>query len=127
MSNIKSHQFKAILDDAIAGKSVLPNIVEIQDPREALFYIYRCMGAGHQPYKFWLAERKATYYPKVFTNVGGMGSSFDGSGAIIWQDKAYKFHMCDHNWDESGANRLRGWHPKRCTKCGFDASIDSGD
>lgn len=139
---LKSHQFKDILDQAIESKGevALPNCVKIEDPTEALKAISYGRYYENGAYQFRTREfdpplngrqtHEIVYYPKIFTNHVGMGSGFsgfDGSGTILSGGNAYKFHMCDHDWDESGANHSRGWHPKRCKKCGVDASIDSGD
>lgn len=131
MSNVRSTEFQAILDAILSDKqpaTFLPNIKQIEDPKEALKAIGTCLGKNYQPYSLMIEERHKTWYPKVFTRTGGMGSNFTGEGVVLTSDgKAYSFMMCEHFWDESGANHSRGWHPKRCRKCGFDASIDSGD
>lgn len=131
MSNVRSTEFQAILDAAMVDKRdqvPLPNVVEIEDPKKALEVLGRSLGKMYMPYAFMINERNRAYYPRIFTDTAGMGSGFPGSGAILTtQGKVYSFFMCEHDWDESGANHSRGWHPKRCKKCGFDASIDSGD
>ena len=123
------------------GKIALPNVKEITDPAEGLRAIAGSRKLQDSPYHFLIRTfdpplngvqtREVTYYPKIFTNSAGMGSRFDGSGVILVgshpKAKVFTFAFCEHEWDESGANHNRGWHPKRCTKCGFDASIDSGD
>lgn len=39
-----------------------------------------------------------------------------------------KFKLCDHaKVTGAGANPQRGWHPGRCSKCGLDMTVDSGD
>jgi hypothetical protein len=142
MSNVKSSQFKDILEAAINsnGEIALPNSVLIEDPAEALRLISSGQYYENNTYKMRLREfdppldgrqtHEVGWYPKIFTNHVGMGagfSGFDGSGVVLCSGKVYKFSMCQHDWDESGANHSRGWHPKRCRKCGVDASIDSGD
>lgn len=138
MSNVRSSQFWEILEKAINsdGELVLPNSTKVEDPVEALKLISYGRYHEHRAYKMRLQEfdppkgrqtHEIGYYPKIFTNRVGMGSAFDGSGIILSSGTAYTFRMCDHDWDESGANHSRGWHPKRCKKCGVDASIDSGD
>lgn len=138
MSNVKSHEFKAILDAAIEsdGKIALPNCVKVEDPAEALKYINNGRYYEQKAYRLRTLEfdpprdrqtHEIVWYPKIFTDHVGMGSRFAGSGTILAGGNAYRFHMCEHSWDESGANHMRGWHPSICRKCGVDASIDSGD
>jgi len=138
MSNIKYTQFKDILEEAInsGGKIALPNSVLIEDSAEALRLISTGRYYESKAYRMRLQEfdppigrqtHEIGYYPKIFTLHVGMGSVFSGDGIVLASGKAYRFRMCEHNWNESGANHMRGWHPKRCTKCGVDASIDSGD
>ena len=39
-----------------------------------------------------------------------------------------RFAICKHKSVEgAGANHQRGWHPAKCSKCGLDMSVDSGD
>lgn len=141
-------QFRDRLEEVLKsdGKLCLPNIKEITDAQEALNLINYTSAAEknkvNTPYRFRIRNfdlprngvqtHETCWYPKIFLNSGGMGSNFDGSGVILTsgyqgKGKVYTFAMCEHMWDESGANHSRGWHPKVCTKCGFDASIDSGD
>lgn len=140
MSNVKHIDFQRILDEAIQskGEKCLPNVTPIEDPLEALRAISALHKMAETPYQFRIREfdpplngrqtHEMAWYPKIFLTTVGMGGTFDGSGVILAnQGKVYRFFMCEHVWDESGARRERGWHPKRCTKCGVDASIDSGD
>jgi hypothetical protein len=144
MSSVRSTDFQNILDEAIRLKQPLPNIKEIADPQEALNVInrgrpidksvYEMTIQNFDPPKNGIQTTERAWYPKIFLNSGGMGGQFDGSGSILCipsgrahNARVFTFTMCEHEWDESGANHSRGWHPKRCKKCGFDASIDSGD
>lgn len=134
------------LEDVLGsnGKLALPNVEEVTDPVEGLNHIARASNTlksevkvyqmrvqNFDPPRGGVQTNEVTYYPKIFLNGKGMGGSFDGSGAMLVggypKSRVFTFFMCDHDWDESGANHNRGWHPKRCKKCGFDASIDSGD
>ena len=131
--------FEGRLDQALLsdGKICLPNVKEIEDPIKALSMISSARILRDIPYRFRVREfdpplngkqtHMIAYYAKIFTSAGGMGGRFDGQGVIISGTKAFHFQMCEHDWDTSGANHTRGWHPKVCRKCGFDASIDSGD
>lgn len=141
MARSKLHlEFPAKLDELLRPSATesFPNLKLIEDPSEALKQICSAHGAIHEPYSLILIIDKATtqrmYYPKVFCNTKGMGSQFDGSGVILgdwdWhtsKNAVYTFEFCEHDWDTSGANHIRGWHPQVCRKCGFDASIDSSD
>lgn len=136
--------FPNILDMALQseGLQCLPNVKEIEDPLDALQALSSASNKpAPVPYRFRIREfdpplpsgqkHETAYYPKIFLNTKGMSGRFDGSGVILAnignKARAFSFHMCEHEWDESGANHSRGWHPKVCKKCGFDASIDSGD
>lgn len=142
-------QLKAILDSK--EELCLPNVKEVTDPQEALNLINRAyIKFPHEsPYYFLVQTfdppkefypgnfqtREVAYRPRIWLNGGGMGNRFDGSGVFMCtpsgrndgKARVFTFAFCEHEWDESGANHSRGWHPKVCTKCGFDASIDSGD
>lgn len=120
------------------GKVALPNMKEATDPAEALKQLSLMWPySGKLPYRLLVGQvlaRSGThmitevlYWPRVFLHTSGMASAFDGSGMVLSSGRAFTFNMCDHEWDCSGANHSRGWHPKQCVKCGFDASIDSGD
>lgn len=143
--SIRHTEFEQLLEQALTsnGKEVLPNVKEIVHPVEALRAInscsYRVLGFK-RPYQFRIRNfdpprgeqtHEIAYYPKFFLREDGMSGQFDGSGVILasieGEPRVYSFAMCEHVWDVTGANHSRGWHPKRCTKCGFDASIDSGD
>lgn len=139
MSNVKCGQFKDILEAAInsKGEIALPNSVLVEDPNEGLRLISMGRYYENSAYQMRLREfdpplngrqtHEMGWYPKIFTHHVGMSGAFSGDGVVLCNGKVYKFGMCQHEWDESGANHSRGWHPKRCRKCGVDASIDSGD
>lgn len=139
---MKHTEFEQELEKVLQsdGQLMLPNVKEIQNPLDILKAIAGNNKLVKSPYRFKVFEYDppldtgqkwiSTWYPKIFLNLNGMGSRFDGSGTILvagHPPRAFTFHMCEHSWDESGANHSRGWHPKVCTKCGFNASIDSGD
>lgn len=146
MVRSKLHElFDQQLQDVLASKGTkcLPNVKLVEDPQEALNLINRATAGLTGCYNFRIQEfdppkdgiqtHQNTWYPKIFLNGRGMGGRFDGSGVILasvghqGQSAVFTFAMCEHSWDQSGANHSRGWHPAVCTKCGFDASIDSGD
>jgi hypothetical protein len=120
------------------GKLCLPNVEEITQHEHVIRQLchmnqftdikpYRFLIREYDPPKNGTQTKEAGWYPKIFLNTRGMAGRFDGSGIILCNNKAWSFHFCDHVWDESGSNHNRGWYRKVCTKCGFDASIDSGD
>lgn len=120
-------QLEQLLDQKASPIHTFPNVQQVEGEK-ALRLIAQCHGKVYQPYSIKLGERHVIWHAKVFTHRAGMAGRFDGMGVILASDgKAYRFHMCEHTWDTSGANHQRGWHPQWCTKCGFDASIDSGD
>lgn len=142
MRSKEYEKFQELFDEVVNSnaRKAFPNVVEILDPQEALNVLNRT--SSHlgltSPYYFKIQDLvhpriEVTWYPKIFRNAEGMGGRFDGSGVILTSPRhdgvarVFTFHFCAHEWDESGANHSRGWHPKVCRKCGFDASIDSGD
>ncbi len=148
MSNVRYTEFENILTEALRLKQALPNVKEVTDFQEALNIInrgsklyrpeekpiYEMTVETFDPPKNGTQTHSRAWYPKIFLNGAGMSGNFDGSGAILCTPsggghnaRVFTFAICEHSWDESGANHSRGWHPKRCKKCGFDASIDSGD
>lgn len=145
--SILSHEFEDKFREIVGseGKLKLPNCVLVEDAQEGLNFISRSHAKVEfkPPFQLLLREfdlpinhhqtKEVCLYPKFFFNSRGMSGRFDGSGYVLASpghvDKAqvYSFFFCDHDWDETGANHSRGWHPARCKKCGFNASIDSGD
>lgn len=125
------------------GKLCFPNVKEVTDPQEGLNLINRSNMSSWKPYELRIQNfdppkngtqtHEVAWYPKIFLNTKGMAGKFDGSGVILASPRhdgvarVFTFAICEHEWDQSGANHQRGWHPAYCTKCGFDASIDSGD
>lgn len=143
---MRSTEFQDKLNELLNTGKILPNVKEITDTQEALNLINRayCTKVEFKtPYQMKVQEfdpprghqtHEVCYYPRIWFNGVGMGGVWDGSGVFMCTPsgrdhnaRVFTFHFCDHEWDESGANHSRGWHPKRCKKCGVDASIDSGD
>jgi len=130
---IRAPQFTPELDRILAsnGKELLPNLEPIPDPAEALLAIARTRGMyPNPPYQLKL-NHGIGYHPKIFLNTDGMRDEIEGSGVVLFSGwpaaRAFRFAFCRHEWDTSGGNPSRGWHPKHCIHCRFDASIDSGD
>ncbi len=77
-------------------------------------------------------RRQCRYF--LITNQGG---SYTGEGYCLFsayengysQTRLVRVAICDHKrhgystFDE----RQRGWHKAKCTECGLDMSVDSGD
>lgn len=68
----------------------------------------------------------------------GQGGQLYGSGVVAWTcwdhenrrpgAAGLRFAICKHTKvDSAGADHMRGWHPGKCSKCGLDMTIDSGD
>ncbi len=125
---MKSDDFDRILThEILMGKMPVPNLKRVDKLEEASRLIATASGEMYAPDQVKLGEQQMAYYPKVFTTAGGMAGNFTGEGVIVSDDGVWEFTLCEHDWNTKGANPNRGWHPCRCRKCGFDASIDSGD
>jgi hypothetical protein len=63
--------------------------------------------------------------------VYGNGGFYDRSDPDKWvgtPPTAWRVAICKHEKVEgAGARPNFGWHPGRCTKCGMDMTVDSGD
>lgn len=79
------------------------------------------------------AAVKATHNPSE--PAGNLAAAVLDMEAATWKEKecalpsAWLLSICKHEIVDSSnaAGRMRGWHPKRCSKCGIDLSIDSSD
>jgi hypothetical protein len=125
--------FDAQIKEIIAGKIALPNVAEFVGDIGAAILYFRNMHAGAA----LMPDGKKEWNARFFLDYG-QGGAFHGSGIVAWtawsneaqamRAVAVRFSICDHNQVEgAGANHSRGWHPSRCTKCGLDMSVDSGD
>lgn len=122
----------------MAGKAELPNMKELS--LEQGIAAIACGGGmlarpGVEYVKIPGSQRMSGVWARYFL-IATQGGSFDGTGYVIWYDsskhpavgRVAKFAICDHvKEDGAGADHSRGWHPGRCTKCGLDMSVDSGD
>ena len=124
-------QFDGQVKDIIAGTVPLPNMSAIEGDVGAKILHYREMLCGKA-----LLPNGASKWPARFFLDYGQGGQAYGSGIAVWAEWKYgacravgsKFAICDHKPIEgAGANHSRGWHPARCSKCGLDMSVDSGD
>jgi hypothetical protein len=69
-------------------------------------------------------------YYRPFYSKHDDGTDWLGASAYFSVEQAEKYVLegaCLHDFDTSGSNPSRGWHRAVCRKCGFDASVDSGD
>lgn len=124
-------RFDEHIKEIIAGKVPLPNVAVIDRDVGASILHYREMHCGAA----LLDAFSKKWNARFFLDYGQGGQSY-GSGIAAWtewKDGAYravgmKFAICDHKQVEgANANHSRGWHPARCSKCGLDMSVDSGD
>jgi hypothetical protein len=125
------YSLEADLKPIIDGEVALPNAKPIERDVGSAILHYREMHCGTA----LLSPGKKQWNARFFLDYG-QGGQLYGSGIVAWtdwKDGAYravgmKFAICDHKAVEGvGANHSRGWHPARCSKCGLDLSVDSGD
>lgn len=122
--------FGVQLADIMAGNVPVPNVQPVEGDVGAAILHYREMHCGTA-----VLDGNKHWNARFFLDYGQGGQSY-GSGVVAWttwKDGAYravamKFAICDHKPVEgASANHSRGWHPARCSKCGLDMSVDSGD
>ncbi len=142
--------FDTYLGYVLAGKTVLPNI-EPLDIEEGVNLIACWGGASTEPgLKSILLppamdDRNYPRWARVLLS-RTQGGKLDGIGvAMVYRMKLgnppadaiskfenvpaiVRFAICKHEKkDGAGARHERGWHPGRCSKCGLDMTVDSGD
>lgn len=116
------------------GEKVLPNPEPVTGNLAAFMLGYSEMHSGFQV----LLPGEAKKWNVRFFLDHGQGGQLEGSGLVVWSawDHAnrapgavgFKFAICKHTKvADRDANPSRGWHPGRCSKCGLDMTIDSGD
>ena len=84
-------------------------------------------GAPNQTRKNW-----TQFFLKNESNMSAGGSPTSGEGYAVRYENGkgvvYSWAICRHQKvDGAGANHSHGWHPGRCSICGIDMTIDSGD
>jgi hypothetical protein len=129
-----SSEFEAILDLIMAGKLPLPNFEEISLERGVANIavgggLVDAMGVRNA--KVPGSSSTWGHWSRYFLGTT-QGGALDGTGYVIWWDRGNghvgKFAICRHEKvTGSGADPRRGWHPGRCSKCGLDMTVDSGD
>jgi hypothetical protein len=124
------YTFEEHLKPIVMGEVPLPNF-EPMDQSLFLRNLSAC-GSSMEPHWGWALIDGKRVWAYFFLQGVGMGSpphTYGGNGYIlIYPEKVGTFAICRHTQVEgAGANHRRGWHPGRCSKCGVDMSIDSGD
>jgi hypothetical protein len=119
------------LQPIIDGKVALPNFKPLDRDVGAAILHYTKMHYASP----LLPDGKKQWHARIFLDYG-QGGQLCGSGLVAWtewRDGAYRavgaeFAICEHTKvDGAGANHSRGWHPSKCSKCGLDMTVDSGD
>lgn len=136
---LSSADFGALFEYYLRGRAQLPNLVPLET-LAGLRVITSWGGALAWP---GLASVKLpgahyTTWARVFLGYT-QGRQLDGKGYLIANKRegavanseggpVWSFRLCDHAVQVgAGANPSRGWNPARCTRCGLDLSVDSGD
>lgn len=132
MTQIPSHEFDSVLKLICDGKLVPPGLCQIEDHKEALWAIYHNCLKIIIPPQVNLGGGDRVAWPLIGIRTSGMASRFNGRGVILTaapgtSPRVFTFEFCHHEFETSGSNPARGWVKAVCRKCGFDASIDSGD
>ena len=128
-----SYNFEIDLEPITKGQVPVPNF-EPMDPNQLLSNI---ASGGHSMRAQWgwasFDGRKD--WAQFFLTGVGMGSPptvYGGGGYVIAYNRRTPrvgtFAICRHSiQDGPGADHKRGWHPGRCSKCGINMTVDSGD
>ena len=131
---ISHKDFKAILDEIMAGKRQLPNFEPIE-PLKALNLMCLSWGTVSGIKSALIPGQTHSSWGRYFLG-GTQGGALDGGGMVVVYHTDMgkeagivgRFAICKHKPVEGpGANHSRGWHPARCSECGLDMSVDSGD
>lgn len=129
----KRYDIETDLKPIMSGEVALPNPEPVADVAVAILG-YQQM---HHGQVLLPGQTNKTWNVHFFLD-RGQGGQLYGSGIVAWtrwdNEKrgvsayALKFAICQHTKvADPGANPSRGWHPGRCSKCGLDMTIDSGD
>lgn len=123
------------LEPIMHGEVPLPNPEPIDGDLAAAILYYKSM---HCSRSVLLPGETQKKWNVSFFFDRGQGEQLEGSGIVAWTmwDHAkrgtvatgLRFAICKHTKvDGPGANHSRGWHPGKCSKCGLDMTVDSGD
>jgi len=134
MAERKVYTLDGDLMPIMRGDVPLPNPEPIKGDIGALLLHYGQLHSGCSV----VVPGKSKRWNVSFCLDHGQGGQLYGSGIVAWTEwnaekqcstaTGLKFAICQHTKvDDPGANHSRGWHPGRCSKCGLDMTIDSGD
>jgi len=123
------------LQPIMQGNVALPNPEPIDGDLASTIQHYNSMQSGRC---VLLPGEKSKKWNVSFFLDHGQGGQLEGSGIVAWtiwdNEKrrsgatGLRFAICKHTKvDSAGANHSRGWHPGKCSKCGLDMTVDSGD
>lgn len=118
------------LNPIINGDSLLPNFKEETNLAKAINSLAGSGGMSYQGNALLPDRHKP--WARYFLNTTQSGA-LDGTGTVMIYDHGGKgrvgtFAICEHTTVPlPGANPSRGWHACKCSKCGLDLSVDSGD
>ena len=123
------------LQPIMQGNVALPNPEPIDGDLASTILHYNSMQSGRC---VLLPGEKSKKWNVSFFLDHGQGGQLEGSGIVAWtiwdNEKrrsgatGLRFAICKHTKvDSAGANHSRGWHPGKCSKCGLDMTVDSGD
>ncbi len=117
------------------GEVALPNPEALDGDLAAAILHYNTMQSGRC---VLLPGETSKKWNVSFFLDQGQGGQLEGSGIVAWTmwdhekrrtgSTGLRFAICKHTKvDGPGANHSRGWHPGKCSKCGLDMTVDSGD
>jgi len=123
------------IEPIMKGEVPLPNPEPIEGNLAAHILYYSSMQSGRC---VLLPGETSKKWNVSFFLDKGQGGQLEGSGIVAWtcwdhekRDSGatgLRFAICKHTKvDGPGANHSRGWHPGKCSKCGLDMTVDSGD
>lgn len=127
--------FPALLEYYLHGAALLPNM-RLADQRRGLNAIACGAGLSAWPHiaHVKLPGDNYTRWARVFLSYT-QGGKVDGTGYLLAYERGpqdmpqvWWFALCAHEKAVgAGARPSYGWHPGRCTRCGLNMTVDSGD
>lgn len=137
--DVRSTDFPELMRFYLNGCAPMPNFeqVEVERGLDILAAGGGLREASDGVQNVMLPGAQYTTWARVFLSFT-QGGSMDGTGYLIFYrggmkrgpegSQIAKFAICQHQKvDGPSANHQRGWHPGRCSKCGLDMTVDSGD
>ena len=121
------------LDPYLSGMEIWPVVTELK--AEALGLL---LGANISATAVrWMMDSEGKRWQARYFLIHSQGGGLTGEAYCLFS----RFHMgtskislirvaiCDHQAKcfSTPEQRRRGWHRAKCTKCGLDMSVDSGD